>query len=961
MTYKLTLSTIFSAAVFSVATEAPAYDFNAYKPTLDSLYQAGESSIDSGYDLTFEKADGNADYDFVYQQLNSDNTVTPVYYKINYKYDGGTTNAVSLSRTTNYSAKDEIAGYFKDIESTYYGSPAALYNLSGANELKKVVGDFINNRIVISNSNNAFGGAVTNGATNSYTTGKIGSITGDFIGNSAITTATSKQAGGGAIMNIGTIREVSGIFINNFAKGYYGVGGAISNTNAIGDIHGTFIGNFAEGTITRGGAIYNSSGSYSDGTSVSGTPKIPEIRADFIGNYVTATDNAIGGAIYNIAGNNATVPDIYGNFIGNYAYGIQHARAGAIDASEGINTITGNFIGNYAESKESNSYAGAVFVGKDMRFVADGLNNYFSGNYVKDINGKIYNAIYINGTNNPKITFDITGSGNLYFNDSIMGGRPYDVDIIGYNTGKFFMNNYFMNAGNISVKDSMLIFNKAPYTDDDGCGSNCRGQIIAKMKNDQITPDEDAAPVTNLSLDNGQFYLYNKYIENVKLKNYSATGNSLLHIDVTRQNGEWTADKLTISEEIAGNTQVVVYDRTNEDNRGASVLFIEAPNDTDPEGQTPSVFRTYGSPYKWSIAYNYKGEASGSYWYLIGSDTPNDSGLVGFVPEPIEIGDPSSLPEGVTPEVTAYQGLHAAALEQTRSMTGNIRDKVAANKISVLKCAGVYDEAWNGEDLQSVWASPAYHTATIKSPVRTEADIWGLEAGFDIQTDIRNKLGIFGSYRKGNYDIDGSHSSLYSKIDSEIDIDSYIAGLYYRYDLRKAWLFATLYGGMQKADISTDDGVKGDSDAKQFGGSLEAGYLYDLNDTLKLEPGLGISYSRIEFDDIRDGYGKTASYDAVSLTEIEGGLKLEKYIPTEDGLAKVYIKPSIVLVETKGSNVTITGMRNVSSYDEGTLGRIEFGGRYGFSDALSVYGWANYSFGSDYNASSFGAGINYSW
>lgn len=945
----------------SMAAETSAYDFNAYKPTLDRLYQSGESTIDSGYNLAFEKVDADTDYDFVYQKLNDDNTTTPIYYKINYEYDGGTTNAVSLSRTTNYSEKNEITGYFKDIETTYYGSPAALQNISGTNELKKVVGDFINNRITVSNSNNALGGAITNGATSAVTTGKIGTISGDFIGNSALATASLKQAGGGAIANIGTIGEISGTFVNNFAKGYYGVGGAIINSNTIGSIQGTFIGNYAEGTITRGGAVYNSSGSYSNGSTINETPKIPEIKADFIGNHATATNNAIGGAIYNIAGEDATVPDIYGNFIGNYAYGIQHARAGAIDASEGINTITGSFIGNYAESVTSNSYAGAIFAGKDMRFVADGLNNYFTGNYVKDVNGKIYNAIYISGANTPKITFDITGGGNLYFNDSIMGGSPYDVDIIGYNTGKFFMNNYFMNAGNISVKDSMLIFNKAPYTDDDGCGSNCHGQIVAKMKSDKITPDADADPVTSLSLDNGQFYLYNKYIENVRLKNYSASGNSLLHIDVTRQDGKWAADKLTISEEITGNTQVVVYDRTNEDNRGASVLFIEAPKDTDQEGQTPSVFRTYGSPYKWSIAYNYMGETSGSYWYLVGSDTPNDSPLIGFVPEPIEIDDPLSLPEGAAPEVTAYQGLHAAALEQTRSMTGNIRDKVAANKISVSRCGGVYDEAWNGEDLKSVWISPVYHTATIKSPARTEADIWGLEAGFDVQADIRNKLGVFGSYRKGNYDIDGSRSSLYSTIDSEIDIDSYIAGLYYRHDYKKAWLFATFYGGVQKADISTDDGVESDSDARQFGGSLEAGYLYDITDTLKLEPSLGISYSRIKFDDIHDDYGKTASYDAVSLTEIEGGVKLEKYIPTEDGFAKVYIKPSVVWVETKGSNVSITGLHNVSSYDEGALGRVELGGRYGFSDALSAYGWASYSFGSDYNAASFGAGLNYSW
>ena len=54
---------------------------------------------------------------------------------------------------------------------------------------------------------------------------------------------------------------------------------------------------------------------------------------------------------------------------------------------------------------------------------------------------------------------------------------------------------------------------------------------------------------------------------------------------------------------------------------------------------------------------------------------------------------------------------------------------------------------------------------------------------------------------------------------SKIDIDSYLGGLYYRYDKNNWWGFATtLFGSIQKADLKTDDGaVKTDTDGNQAG------------------------------------------------------------------------------------------------------------------------------------------------
>ncbi|MDO4184667.1 MAG: autotransporter outer membrane beta-barrel domain-containing protein, partial [Rhodospirillales bacterium] len=89
----------------------------------------------------------------------------------------------------------------------------------------------------------------------------------------------------------------------------------------------------------------------------------------------------------------------------------------------------------------------------------------------------------------------------------------------------------------------------------------------------------------------------------------------------------------------------------------------------------------------------------------------------------------------------------------------------------------------------------------------------------------------------------------------------------------------------------------------------------------------------------------------------ELGAKLEKQFDN----AKVYVRPSVIRTLTKDDSVLITGLNKADTYSDQTLGRIEIGGRYGFTDALSAYAWANYTFGSSYDVYALGAGLNYAW
>ena len=209
--------------------------------------------------------------------------------------------------------------------------------------------------------------------------------------------------------------------------------------------------------------------------------------------------------------------------------------------------------------------------------------------------------------------------------------------------------------------------------------------------------------------------------------------------------------------------------------------------------------------------------------------------------------------------------------------------------------------------------------------------------------------------------MNGDGDRYYSTVGSEIDIDSYIAGLYYRYDHNNWYAFATLYGGIQEADIKTDDGMKSDTDGVEFGASIEAGYDYALTDSVTLTPELGVFYTQVNYDDATDSVGKSASYDDARQIELEAGVKLAKTFMLDEGFANVYVKPSVVQTIVDGEDVNITGLGDVEALDDATLGRIEIGGRYGFTTNLSAYGWANYTFGSDYDATTFGLGLNYAF
>ena len=877
----------------------------------------------------------------------------------------------------------DISGLFINNQSE--GGGNAVFNLG---EIVNIGGQFVDNhhaytyeaRMMPMMVDIRGGGAILN-------RGTIGKIDAEFNNN-----IFKYDRGGGAILNEGDIKEIYGKFTAN--KGP--AGGAITNMNKIDLISAEFYANSADmgSALANGGEIneiknsvfqnnYDSAAVLNDGT-------IGKIDAKFINNV--NGNNNMSSAILN----EGTIDSISGTFSGNRTYSYDSSAFGAVVNAGVIGNIDADFLNNsitvydqgtanYDFSPDYGQLAGTgaaiTSYGQDLTFTAEGKDNFISGNYVEfgtardypekhgvfaESGSKInHNAIYMHSSSlaefavpsyknkKLKLTFSTTEGGSYTINDNIDGGivdidndgfaerdveYGYNMNLTGDGTGTVYMNNEIINADTVTIDNTTLKFNKFTHND----GTVSKGGFTTGYNDGR-----DA--VTSLVMKNkANFNLYNKYQDTVNLKGWKASGNSFLHVDVDVEN--LTADMLNVNGNVEGTTRLVLYPTSDKDIRGESILFAQSTNDTTGNADSFKVWRVYRSPYMFETKYTKTGE-NANQWELEMNDTANDYAGV----EPNERPDPEVPDVKPTPtpdkptnpvygEVVAMGALPAAAIEQSRNMVDN-----------------VFGQIVRGEGNHNLWINPTYYTSNIDAPFDIDADVRGIEAGGDLQHDLNNKLGLFVSYRKGNYDMNGDGKHYYSTVGSEIDIDSYLAGLYYRYDRNNRYAFATLYGGIQQADIKTDDGVKSDTDGVEFGASLEAGYDYNLTDTLYLTPSLGIFYTQVNYDDATDSVGKKAEYNDLRQVELEAGVKLTKTFRLDEGYANVYVKPSIVQTLVDGDEVNITGLGKTNTLDDETLGRIEFGGRYGFTDQLSAYGWANYTFGSDYDATAVGLGLNYAF
>ncbi len=581
--------------------------------------------------------------------------------------------------------------------------------------------------------------------------------------------------------------------------------------------------------------------------------------------------------------------------------GNSHDGSGSVVNNKGTLVITNSSFTNNTSAVAG----GAIHNTGRLTLVAEGDDMTFAGN----TDGSGANDIFMAaGTT---LNIRLTEAGSLTFGSGINGESGYTINVAGDNSGTLILDSSIQNSGGINVSNAEV-----------------------RLQTDNLLDGQ------KLALTNAALNLANGSIGTLSLSGYTAR-NASLWLDVDTANN--VADVLNIKGELTGTTGLIV-NMLSDVEQTADIVFANTPDDTDAKDGTFVISRVVGKPYQYnlSVAYN---EENKQWLFPYQEYVPGPDGQI-----------------NVAPEFVAYAGLMQASVEQTRGLHHVVAQKVAANKLYSNSFCGVYDEAYDGETLTNAWVTTDYRQSDGKRPLEMDADVWGVTGGFDLQANAYNKIGVFAAYRQGEYDLSGDGKKLYSSVGSKIDIDSYLGGLYYRYDRRTAYVMATAFGGTEEAEIKTDDGVaKADTDGTKFGASLEAGYLFAINKSWTLTPKIGIFYSLTDYDDIRDQTGNTASFDRSSYFEAEAGLRLEKTFHFDNGAAKFHIEPSLVQTFDDNADVLMSNLPTVSALSDQTLGRIEIGGRYGFSTSFSAFGWADYTFGSHYDAVAFGAGLSFSW
>ena len=346
----------------------------------------------------------------------------------NYAYSSVTESSGGTIAVAQYNVNSIIGdfiGNYAQGELTSGGYGGAIYVVNNS-VVGTVKGNFIGNS-ARSNTAGAYGGAIE-----VYRNGKITTIVGDFIGNYA---DGYREATGGAIELYGTTDSITGDFIANHATSENGkaAGGAVSNFgNISGKINGNFISNYTNGyNNSLGGAIRTEAG-------------FKEITGDFHGNYTVSSDgSALGGAIYSTG----EITKLDGDFYSNYTEAKEGNALGGAIYSEGaiFNEITSSFYGNHVSSENGEAKGGAIWTNNDMNFVADNKVIAFVDNYIENNGVKEDNAVYVDNED-ATITFNLKNDGKLLIKDNFYGKLGYNVNIIGEISNHVSLLNDLKNA-----------------------------------------------------------------------------------------------------------------------------------------------------------------------------------------------------------------------------------------------------------------------------------------------------------------------------------------------------------------------------------------------------------------------------------------------------------------------------------------------------------------------------------
>lgn len=723
-----------------------------------------------------------------------------------------------------------------------------------------------------------------------------------FVSSGGSATNTTLNSGGGLYLYGGS---TTGTSVNNGGREYVHSGGSATNTTVYsgGRQHVYIDGNVTETTITSGGMLQvEAGGSASKVTQNSGGAVVTNTSAVLNGTNDKGTFSIAGGSAANM-------------LLENDGYLTVFSGHEASDTTVGSNGTL--------EVNSGGVLRGTTTLLDKSILVGDVVTN----------EGNLY---FLNNTA-AAFTGSLTGSGTL----TQEGGNTRFSGLLSQDGGIALKNGGAMTMDALQAKANVTTQSGTTLTLDNGSiltgnvagGSTGAGDMT--VKGASVWHLDGDSTVGALTLDNGTVDFrpstttrLTPAFQAVSLALGSLSGNGTFRMNTDI--ASHTGDMLKVTGNASGNFVLDIK------NTGREPVSAGAPLQVVQTGGGDAAFTLKGGKVD-AGTWEYSLSKENTNWYLK-TDTPPpvtpptnpDAGNP-------DVGTPDTgMPSPVyrtTKSADAVLGMATAPAYVFNSELQNLRFRHGNVMQNTRAPGGVWGRYTGSDNRISGGASSGY-TLTQN----------GFETGgdkvFELD-DSRLAVGAFFSYtdniikhaRGGNSSIDSTGGGLYA---TWFDNDGYYVDGVIKFNR---------FSNELRTWMSDGTSVKGDYSQNGFGGSLEAGKTFSLNENTWAQPYVRTTAFRADSKDISLNNGMKASIGATKSLQAETGVNLGMNLDIAGKTVKPYIKAAVNHEFSDNNKVQINNRYDFTNDISGTTGKYGVGVSAQLTPNSGVWAEANYQKG----------------
>lgn len=728
-----------------------------------------------------------------------------------------------------------------------------------------------------------------------------------FVSSGGSATNTTINSGGGVYLYGGS---ATGTSIYNGGRQYVSSGGSATNTTVYsgGRQHVYIDGNVTETTITSGGMLQvEAGGSASKVTQNSGGAVVTNTSAVLSGTNANGSFSIAGGSAANM-------------LLENEGYLTVFSGHQASDTTVGSNGTL-------------EVHSGGVLYGTTT--LTD------KGTLVGDVVTNEGNLYFLN---NSAATFagTLTGTGTL----TQEGGNTSFSGLLSQDGGIALKSGGAMTMDALQAKANVTTQSGTTLTLDNGTiltgnvAGESTGAGIMVVKGASVWHLDGDSTVGALTLDNGTVDFrpstttrLTPAFQAVSLALGSLSGNGTFRMNTDI--ASHTGDMLKVTGNASGNFVLDIK------NTGREPVSAGAPLQVVQTGGGDAAFTLKGGKVD-AGTWEYSLSKENTNWYLKADTappvtpptTPDAGNPDAGNPD---VGNPDTgMPSPVyrtTKSADAVLGMATAPAYVFNSELQNLRFRHGNVMQNTRAPGGVWGRYTGSDNRISCGASSGY-TLTQN----------GFETGgdkvFELD-DSRLAVGAFFSYtdnsikhaRGGNSSIDSTGGGLYA---TWFDNDGYYVDGVIKFNR---------FSNELRTWMSDGTAVKGDYSQNGFGGSLEAGKTFSLNENTWAQPYVRTTAFRADSKDISLNNGMKASIGATKSLQAETGVNLGMNLDIAGQTVKPYIKAAVNHEFSDNNKVQINNRYDFSNDISGTTGKYGVGVSAQLTPNSGVWAEANYQKG----------------